>query len=96
MSSLNTARNSVLPLRLPVRTAADRRLSNLTGRFEARAGSGLKHFELQLDDPMERSRVGKRAAIMQVGLAAAEAATPCARGIGNGTEYMKPSVHIMA
>lgn len=66
------------------------------GPLKTRAASGLKDFDLMLNEAMERAPVGELVDIMDVGFACAYLATPYARRITGGTTYVDGGVHIMA
>jgi enoyl-[acyl-carrier protein] reductase I len=66
------------------------------GPLKTRAASGLKDFDLLLNEAMERSPVGELVDIMDVGFACAYLATPYARRITGGTVYVDGGVNIMA
>ena len=66
------------------------------GPLKSRAASGLKDFDLLLNDAVERSPVGELADILDVGFAVAYLATPYARRITGSTLYVDGGVNIMA
>jgi enoyl-[acyl-carrier protein] reductase I len=66
------------------------------GPLKTRAASGLKDFDLLLNEAVERAPVGELVDIMDVGFACAYLATPYARRITGGTTYVDGGVHIMA
>src|SRR3954469_20553079 len=66
------------------------------GPLKTRAASGLKDFDLLLNEAVQRSPVGELVDIMDVGFACAYLATPYARRITGGTVYVDGGVHIMA
>jgi len=66
------------------------------GPLKTRAASGLKDFDLMLNEAVERSPVGELVDIMDVGFACAYLATPYARRITGGTVYVDGGVNIMA
>jgi enoyl-[acyl-carrier protein] reductase I len=66
------------------------------GPLKTRAASGLKDFDLMLNEAVERAPVGELVDIMDVGFACAYLATPYARRITGGTVYVDGGVHIMA
>jgi enoyl-[acyl-carrier protein] reductase I len=66
------------------------------GPLKSRAASGLKDFDLLLNDAVERSPVGELADILDVGFAVAYLATPYARRITGTTLYVDGGVNIMA
>jgi enoyl-[acyl-carrier protein] reductase I len=65
------------------------------GPLKTRAASGLKDFDLMLNEAMEKAPVGELVDIMDVGFACAYLATPYARRITGGTVYVDGGVHIM-
>jgi enoyl-[acyl-carrier protein] reductase I len=66
------------------------------GPLRTRAASGLKDFDLMLNEAVQKSPVGELVDIMDVGFACAYLATPYARRITGGTAYVDGGVHIMA
>ncbi len=66
------------------------------GPLKTRAASGLKDFDLLLNEASQRAPVGELVDIMDVGFACAYLATPYARRITGGTVYVDGGVHIMA
>ena len=66
------------------------------GPLKTRAASGLKDFDLMLNEAVQKSPVGELVDIMDVGFACAYLATPYARRITGGTAYVDGGVHIMA
>ena len=66
------------------------------GPLKTRAASGLKDFDLLLNEAVERAPVGELVDIMDVGFACAYLATPYARRITGGTVYVDGGVNIMA
>jgi enoyl-[acyl-carrier protein] reductase I len=66
------------------------------GPLKTRAASGLKDFDLMLNEAVERSPVGELVDIMDVGFACAYLATPYARRMTGGTVYVDGGVNIMA
>lgn len=66
------------------------------GPLKTRAASGLKDFELLLNEAMERAPLGELVDIMDVGFACAYLATPFARRITGSTVYVDGGVNIMA
>jgi enoyl-[acyl-carrier protein] reductase I len=66
------------------------------GPLKTRAASGLKDFDLMLNEAMEKAPVGELVDIMDVGFACAYLATPYARRITGGTVYVDGGVNIMA
>ena len=65
------------------------------GPLKTRAASGLKDFDLLLNEAQQRAPVGELVDIMDVGFACAYLATPYARRITGGTVYVDGGVHIM-
>ncbi|GAB3762511.1 enoyl-ACP reductase FabI [Ramlibacter monticola] len=65
------------------------------GPLKTRAASGLKDFDLLLNEAMHKAPVGELVDIMDVGFACAYLATPYARRITGGTVYVDGGVHIM-
>jgi enoyl-[acyl-carrier protein] reductase I len=66
------------------------------GPLKTRAASGLKDFDLMLNEAMEKAPVGELVDIDDVGFACAYLATPYARRITGGTVYVDGGVNIMA
>jgi enoyl-[acyl-carrier protein] reductase I len=66
------------------------------GPLKTRAASGLKDFDLLLNEAVQKAPVGELVDIMDVGFACAYLATPYARRITGGTVYVDGGVHIMA
>jgi enoyl-[acyl-carrier protein] reductase I len=66
------------------------------GPLKTRAASGLKDFDLMLNEAAEKAPVGELVDIMDVGFACAYLATPYARRITGGTVYVDGGVNIMA
>jgi enoyl-[acyl-carrier protein] reductase I len=66
------------------------------GPLKTRASSGLKHFELLLNEAAEKAPVGELVDIMDVGFACAYLATPFARRITGGTVYVDGGANIVA
>ena len=66
------------------------------GPLKTRAASGLKDFDLMLNDAAQRAPLGELVDIMDVGFACAYLATPYARRITGGTVYVDGGVNIMA
>ena len=66
------------------------------GPLKTRASSGLKHFELLLNEAAEKAPVGELVDIMDVGFACAYLATPFARRITGGTVYVDGVANIVA
>ena len=65
------------------------------GPLKTRAASGLKDFDLLLNEAQRRSPVGELVDIMDVGFACGYLATPYARRITGGTVYVDGGVNIM-
>jgi enoyl-[acyl-carrier protein] reductase I len=66
------------------------------GPLKTRAASGLKDFDLLLNEAVGRAPVGELVDIMDVGFACAYLATPYARRITGQTIYVDGGVSIMA
>jgi len=66
------------------------------GPLKTRAGSGLKDFELLLNEAAQRAPIGELVDIMDVGFACAYLATPFARRISGATVYVDGGTNIMA
>jgi enoyl-[acyl-carrier protein] reductase I len=66
------------------------------GPLKTRAASGLKDFDMMLNDAIERAPVGELVDIMDVGFACAYLATPYARRITGQTIYVDGGMNIMA
>ena len=66
------------------------------GPLKTRAASGLKDFDLLLNEAVQRAPVGALVDIMDVGFACAYLATPFARRITGSTVYVDGGVNIMA
>lgn len=66
------------------------------GPLKTRAASGLRDFDLLLNEAVERAPVGELVDIMDVGFACAYLATPFARRITGSTVYVDGGVNIMA
>jgi enoyl-[acyl-carrier protein] reductase I len=66
------------------------------GPLKTRAASGLKDFDLLLNDAVERSPVGELVDIMDVGFACAYLATPYGRRLTGQTMYVDGGINIMA
>jgi enoyl-[acyl-carrier protein] reductase I len=66
------------------------------GPLKTRAASGLRDFDLMLNEAVERAPVGDLVDIMDVGFACAFLATPYARRITGETMYVDAGVNIMA
>jgi len=65
------------------------------GPLKTRAASGLKDFDLLLNEAAHKAPVGQLVDIMDVGFACAYLATPYARRITGGTVYVDGGVNIM-
>ena len=66
------------------------------GPLKTRAASGLKDFELLLNEAAQRAPIGELVDIMDVGFACAYLATPYARRVSGATVYVDGGVNIMA
>ena len=66
------------------------------GPLKTRAASGLKDFDLMLNEAVERSPVGELVDIMDVGFACAFLATPYGRRLTGQTVYVDGGANIMA
>ena len=66
------------------------------GPLKTRAASGLKDFELLLNEAARKAPVGELVDIMDVGYACAYLATPFARRVTGGTVYVDGGAHIVA
>ena len=66
------------------------------GPLKTRAASGLKDFDMMLNQAVERAPVGELVDIMDVGFACAYLATPYARRLTGDTLYVDGGVNIMA
>ncbi|HSO05775.1 MAG TPA: enoyl-ACP reductase FabI [Pelomicrobium sp.] len=66
------------------------------GPLKTRAASGLKDFDLLLNEAVERAPVGELVDIMDVGFTCAFLATPFARRMTGSTVYVDGGVNIMA
>jgi enoyl-[acyl-carrier protein] reductase I len=66
------------------------------GPLKTRAASGLKDFELLLNEAAQRAPIGELVDIMDVGFACAYLATPYARRISGATVYVDGGANIMA
>ncbi len=66
------------------------------GPLKTRAASGLKDFELLLNEAAKKAPVGELADIMDVGYTCAYLATPFARRVTGGTVYVDGGANIMA
>ena len=66
------------------------------GPLKTRAASGLKDFDLLLNEAAQRAPIGALVDIMDVGYTCAFLATPYARRMSGETLYVDGGVHIMA
>jgi enoyl-[acyl-carrier protein] reductase I len=66
------------------------------GPLKTRAASGLKDFDLLLNEAAERAPLGELVDIMDVGFTCAFLATPYARRLSGETLYIDGGVNIMA
>jgi len=66
------------------------------GPLKTRAASGLKDFDLMLNEAAQRAPLGELVDIMDVGFSCAFLATPFARRLSGETLYIDGGVHIMA
>jgi enoyl-[acyl-carrier protein] reductase I len=66
------------------------------GPLKTRAASGLKDFELLLNQAAQRAPIGELVDIMDVGFTCAFLATPYARRLSGATLYVDGGVNIMA
>jgi enoyl-[acyl-carrier protein] reductase I len=66
------------------------------GPLKTRAASGLKDFDLMLNEAAQRAPLGDLVDIMDVGFACAYLATPYARRLTGTTLYVDGGVNIMA
>jgi len=66
------------------------------GPLKTRAASGLKDFDLLLNEAARRAPLGELVDIMDVGFTCAFLATPYARRLSGETVYIDGGVHIMA
>lgn len=66
------------------------------GPLKTRAASGLKDFELLLNEATQKAPLGELVDIMDVGFACAYLATPFARRITGGTVYVDGGANIVA
>jgi enoyl-[acyl-carrier protein] reductase I len=66
------------------------------GPLKTRASSGLKDFDLLLNEAAQRAPLGELVDIMDVGFTCAFLATPYARRLTGGTVYVDGGVNIMA
>jgi enoyl-[acyl-carrier protein] reductase I len=66
------------------------------GPLKTRAASGLKDFELLLNEAAKKAPIGELADIMDVGFTCAYLATPLAHRITGGTVYVDGGANILA
>lgn len=66
------------------------------GPVKTRAASGLKDFDLLLNEAVNRAPVGELVDILDVGYACAYLATPFARRVTGSTFYVDGGINIMA
>ena len=66
------------------------------GPLKTRAASGLKDFDLMLNEAAQRAPLGELVDIMDVGFTCAFLATPYARRLTGSTIYVDGGVNIMA
>lgn len=66
------------------------------GPLKTRAASGLKDFDLLLNEAVQRAPLGELVDIMDVGFTCAFLATPYARRLTGSTVYVDGGVNIMA
>jgi enoyl-[acyl-carrier protein] reductase I len=66
------------------------------GPLKTRAASGLKDFDLLLNEAAQRAPLGELVDIMDVGFTCAFLATPYARRLSGETVFVDGGVHIMA
>ncbi|SEI46426.1 Enoyl-[acyl-carrier-protein] reductase [NADH] [Azotobacter beijerinckii] len=66
------------------------------GPLKTRAASGLKDFDLLLNEAAQRAPLGELVDIMDVGFTCAYLASPYARRLSGETLYVDGGVHIMA
>ena len=66
------------------------------GPLKTRAASGLKDFELLLNEAAQKAPLGELVDIMDVGFTCAYLATPFARRITGGTVYVDGGANIIA
>jgi enoyl-[acyl-carrier protein] reductase I len=65
------------------------------GPLKTRAASGLKDFELLLNEAAQKAPIGELVDIMDVGFACAYLATPLAKRITGGTVYVDGGVNLI-
>jgi enoyl-[acyl-carrier protein] reductase I len=66
------------------------------GPLKTRAASGLKDFDMLLNQTMERAPVGELVDIMDVGFTCVYLASPYARRMTGDTVYVDGGINIMA
>jgi enoyl-[acyl-carrier protein] reductase I len=66
------------------------------GPLKTRAASGLKDFDLMLNEAAQRAPLGELVDILDVGCTCALLSTPYARCLTGGTIHVDGGVHIMA
>jgi len=66
------------------------------GPLKTRAASGLKDFELLLNEAAQKAPLGELVDPLDVGFACAYLATPFARRITGGTVYVDGGTNIVA
>ncbi len=66
------------------------------GPLKTRAASGLKDFELLLNEAAQKAPLGELVDVMDVGFSCAYLATPFARRITGGTVYVDGGTNIVA
>ena len=66
------------------------------GPLQTRAASGIKDFDLMLNNAVQRAPLGERVDIMDVGFACAYLATDFARRITGGTIYVDGGANVVA
>ena len=66
------------------------------GPLKTRAASGLKHFELMLNEAAHKAPLGEVIDIMDVGYACAYLATPFARRVTGGLVYIDGGANLIA
>jgi enoyl-[acyl-carrier protein] reductase I len=66
------------------------------GPLKTRASSGIKDFELLLNEAAQKAPLGELVDIMDVGFACAYLATSLARRITGGTDYVDGGANIVA
>jgi enoyl-[acyl-carrier protein] reductase I len=66
------------------------------GPLKTRAASGLKDFDLLLNEAAQRAPLGELVDVMDVGYTCAYLSTPYARRMSGETVYVDGGVHIMA